>query len=177
MFRFGNLERTLNMGVGDNFKLKPIKFFTKKKNMSKFEDKGISGIILNCTSPTTATRAISTFNNNKKTKTGYQQAKTYHRWFLCADAMNPPHTFVILTHTNQQTCELLFHVHDNSFMGMPFYLVEPNLSTSRVGDYLHILEHKGEKLYPVRTNARTLKKPAPIEQDEVHHWHMYWLPM
>lgn len=165
MFTLSNVESNVNLHVSNKFKLKPVKFFTKKKNLNRFENKGICGIVLNCTSPNTNTKSITnSLNQYKKQKTSYYQPKSYHRWFLCADAMNPPHTFVIVTLTFQQTAEFLKHVHeDSTFMGMPFYIVEPNLSTSRVGDYLQVLEYNGQPMIPLKHNTKFLKKPSPVD--------------
>ena len=148
----------------DKFKLKRMTWFAEKENLTRFENKGIVGYILNCTSPSAIGKAPSTYNNSKKVKTSYQTAKTYHRWFLCADARNPPHTFAIVCHTHYLTQRFLKYAQDSSFMGMPFYLVEPDLTTSRVGDYLHVVSvNEKSQMLPLKLNSCILKAPAPIQ--------------
>ena len=164
-FNADHLQNSVPYNVNAaRFKLKRMTWFTEKENAPHFENKGIAGYILNCTSPSAIVKATSTYNNNKKVRTNYQNAKTYHRWFLCADARNPPHTFAIVCHTSNQTQRFLKLAQESSFMGLPFYLVEPDLTTSRVGDYLPVVSiNEKSQMLPLKLTSRILKRPALIQ--------------
>lgn len=146
-------------------KLRPVIYFTLPENKGKTQNRCIWGVILDVTSP----KATSTLQNgqNKKPRNYYQTSKAYHRWFLCADMMNPPHTFVIITHSYNETHNLCHHVGDQSLLGLPFYVIEPKLSTSRMNDYWTVIHAKERKLIPLRSTAtipQDIVLPADGEQ-------------
>ena len=164
MFSLSNIRPDVSIDMRNKYKVKRMKFFTNKDNKPKFENKCLSGVILHVKAPTQgAAKTQSTYNQNKKVRVPGQGGKNYHRWFLVGDLKNPPHTYAIVTHSHKQTWDFLHHVHDEPFVGMPFYLIEPGLSTSRVGDYLHVVDYTKEKMIPLKTDCRVLKKPAGIQ--------------
>lgn len=146
--------------VSDNIELEEIKYFTDPKNKTKLQDKAAQLIILSCKSPTPGGTIVSSkFNSTKKMLLN----RAYHRYFLCADAKNPPHCFALVTQTMSQTHQLLSNVVDESFIGLSFYLVEPNVTTSKQGKYLPVLTCEDDCLIPLKSECSSIQKASHIE--------------
>jgi len=158
--------------ISNNVDIVDVKYFNEPKNKNKLEDKGIHLIVLAAKSPgTTILSRPSTYNSNKKVA-AYN--KTYHRYFLCADASNPPHCFALVTNNMSQTHQLLCSTVDESIMGLHYYLLEPNVSTSRMGKYLPVLNCEDDTLIPLQPSKCKLTKRSPIEvpsgSDETYYF-------
>src|SRR6056300_73827 len=95
------------------FKLKELQFFTLEKNEPRLENKGIWGIILHVTKPTVVSNSVNQ-GNNRRQKSSYNQIKLYHRWILCADVLNPPHTFAMITQNHTTSYKFFQYVADQS---------------------------------------------------------------
>lgn len=162
--------------------MKKVKFFTQKENKTRLEDKAIALMILNvkCSGSysSTANKSSSYNPNQSKKPRPVQVVKTgsYHRYFLCADLANPPHCFCIITHSLSETCKLLSHIGDEPVPGLCFYLIEPNLSTSSIGNYLSVISYNGEDLLPLRVGINIMKRPSrvvlPSSSDETYYFNL-----
>lgn len=161
-FNKDNIRPYINsFHISDDTDIVEVKYFNDPKNKTKLEDKGIQLIILAAKTPgTTVLSRPSVYNSNKKVA-AYN--KSYHRYFLCADASNPPHCFALVTNTMSQTHQLLCNTFDESFVGLSYYLIEPNISTSKMGKYLPVLTCEDDTLIPLRPSKSSLAKPSPIE--------------
>jgi len=60
-----------------------------------------------------------------------------------------------------ETNRLLQNTFFDSFLGMPFYLVEPELTKSHQSNYTHILACEEEELLPLKWGVKTAR-PTPI---------------
>ena len=147
--------------IGDKVMLQDIKYFTDIKNRNDLEDKAVQLIILSCKAPGLSpnTAKTSMYNSNKKILLN----KAYHRFFLCADAKNPPHCFALITTSMSQTHQLLANHVDESFLGVSFYLLEPNISTSKMGRYLPVFTCEDNTLLPLNPSDSSLDKLSRIE--------------
>jgi len=146
-------------------KVKEISYFTKERHRSKLQSKALCLTVLQVKTPSPASRTaskISSFNQNKKNKITLQPAKSYHRYFLCADASNPPHCFALITHSVAKTMMLTKHLEDESYIGTFFYLIEPDMITSTIGEYLQVVDYKRQNLVPLSPTATVISRPSPI---------------
>lgn len=146
--------------VSPNAEVEEIKYFTDPKNRDDLEDKAAQLIILTCKAPSMGiSTKTSQYNSVKKVLLN----RTYHRYFLCADARNPPHCFGLVTTTMAQTHQLVSNVADESFVGLSFYLVEPNITTSKMGKYLPVLTCEDDALIPLKPEDSSVDKASHIE--------------
>lgn len=181
MFSVRNIRRNTDLSrVSDCTKVKKVKYFTDKAHRTRLEDKAIALMVLHvkCAgtySSTTNRNATYNPNQNKKQKTPVvSKTANYHRYFLCADLANPPHCFCIITHSLSETCKLLAHIGDEPVPGLCFYMIEPNLSTSSIGNYLSVISYSGEDLMPIRTGINVMKRPSrvvmPSSNEETYYF-------
>ena len=160
---FDHIQPGVTLPVNPNFKLKKLKYFTREENAAKLENKGVFGCILHITKPKPTNNSNQA--NGKKQRTSYTPVKSYHRWILCGDLMNPPHTFALITHSHSQSFRFFHYVMDQSLIGLPFYLIEPKLSTGRLNDYLHIVEVHDTRLIPLKPIAFPGHFPVTLPRD------------
>lgn len=150
-----------SLHINDDVDIVEVKYFNDPKNKKALEDKAVQLIVLAAKTPGTAVLSRpSQYNSNKKFA-AYN--KNYHRYFLCADASNPPHCFGLVTNTMSQTHQLLCNSVDESFLGQSFYLVEPNISTAKMGKYLPVLSCEDSTLIPLKAEESSLDKRSDIE--------------
>lgn len=78
-----------------------------------------------------------------------QGTMPYNRYFMCADINNPPHCFAIITRSSTDSVALLRHTHGECIVGSDFYIHEPDLVTTYLGDHTPILPHKNRHFFPL----------------------------
>ncbi|MEM1008512.1 MAG: hypothetical protein AAGJ35_05860, partial [Myxococcota bacterium] len=162
MFSLNNLARDITVRVSNDFSIYPMEFFTLRKNDADTENKGLALYVLSVNlPPKQGNIRQSNYNQNKKMKPSYQQ-NIYHRWILCGDAANPPHTFVIMTQNVRETHQLLHHVQDTSFLGRAFYLIEPRVTRNKLGSYLPVYSYQNEQFLPLKEDANILAKESSV---------------
>jgi len=153
------------------FKLKELQYFTQEKNQQRLENKGLWGVILHVTKPSATGLTGNQGNTNKKPRNYYNQVKAYHRWILCADVLNPPHTFAMITSTHMASYKFFKYVPDQSLIGLSFYLIEPMMSTNRLGDYLHLINVHDTRLIPLTRAGTPARCPIQLPGDDQQYFY------
>ena len=153
--------------IDPHTKLKEVSWFAQESHKNRLQSKALCLTILQVKTPTASIASKgfpnkSSYNQNKKTKLTVLPANNYHRYFLCADVSNPPHCFALITHSVAETMGLTTHLSDESYIGMFFYMIEPNLITSTIGEYLHVVDYKRQHFLPLKVSANIFSRPTSI---------------
>lgn len=144
-------------------KVKDINYFTQQKNKSRFASKVLCLVVLQVKTPSQSSSSrTSDYNKNKRNKILAIPAKTYHRYFLCGDVSNPLHCFAIITHNIGETTAFTEYLKHEPWIGTFFYLIEPNLVTSTIGEYLNVIDFKDKALVPLKASTKLFDLPTDI---------------
>lgn len=130
-----------------------VAYVTNRMNQNRLENKVLHLKILSCTmggvNLQRNTNVQSPMMAYRKQKLG-TPVKAYNRFFLCADLANPPNCAAIVTKSTHDSAHLLKYTNGKRFIGVDFYLFEPDLTFQSIGGNLPVLSFPSKPLFPLK---------------------------
>ncbi len=141
--------------INEKCTIVPVAYVTNRMNQNRLEDRVLYLKILSCTMGGVnfqrSTSMQYSMSPYRKQKVG-TQVKSYNRFFLCADLANPPQCAAIMTKSTHDSAHLLKYTNGKRFIGMDFYLFEPDLTFKTIGGSLPVLSFPSKPLFPLKEN-------------------------
>ena len=144
----------------------PVSYLQDTGNADKLDKKMLKLFVLSCTSGGNVDIKRITSNpkyGNKKAKISSSSAQNqqFNRMFICADLRQPPKVCAIITRNATEVNVLMNLIGGEPFVGMTFFLFEPGLVLSTLGDHTPILDWKSSAFIPVEHSQRHLSTTEP----------------
>ncbi len=165
--------------IPDDYEIVPVSFLTLRINQSKLQNKVLHLKILSCTmggvnmlSSRMTIMNSSQFGARKQKLMG-SSTKTYNRFFLVADLASPPHCAAIMTKSITETSAILKLLYGNEFIGVDFYLLEPDLTFQTIGGSLPVLSFISKPMLPLKEDnsiSQQTKMRLPAEVGETSYF-------
>ena len=138
--------------ISDDSRVISVAHLQSRANGNDLEDTVLALKVLNCTvgGSNTQTKVATNSSQAFKKQRIFSAAKSYNRYFLCADLNHPPSCCAIMTKSTAESAELLCYNHGDVFIGADFYVVEPNLTFQTIGESVAVLSLNTKQLIPLK---------------------------
>jgi hypothetical protein len=162
--------------IGDNSRVISVAYLQSRENRNDLEDTVLALKVLNCTvgGNNTQTRVATNSSQAYKKQKIFSTAKSYNRYFLCADLNHPPLCCAIMTKSTAESAELLCYNHGDVFIGADFYVVEPNLTFQTIGDSVAVLSLSTKQLLPLKdcdeADSQAFPMKLPPHVGDTHYF-------
>jgi hypothetical protein len=162
--------------IGDDSKVISVAHLQSRDNRNDLEDTVLALKVLNCTVGGTNTHTKVATNSSQafKKQRIFSAAKSYNRYFLCADLKNPPLCCAIMTKSTAESAELLCYNHGDVFIGADFYVVEPNLTFQTIGESVAVLSLSTKQLIPLKdcedASSQAFPMRLPPHAGDTHYF-------
>ena len=136
----------------------PVSYLQDQSHADQLEKKMLKLFVLSCTMNANGDiKRINTSYGAKKAKiSGAAQNQQFNRLFICADLRAPPKVCAIITRNPAEITILMKKVGGGPFVGTTFFMFEPGLVTSTLGDFTPIVNWSEACFLPVQNSLAQL---------------------
>jgi hypothetical protein len=162
--------------IADDSKVISVAHLQLRENRNDLEDTVLALKVLNCTvgGANTHTKVATNSSQAYKKQKMFSAAKSYNRYFLCADLKHPPFCCAIMTKSTAESAELLCYNHGDVFIGADFYVVEPNLTFQTIGESVAVLSLSTKQLIPLKdcenADSQAFPMTLPPHAGDTHYF-------